>query len=116
MNEKDIYECKEKEVLEIACTGTVTRVVITNGFHSSRVVAIKYKPGILVYEIWSYIDNMQLLTGLAITLGSFCIYIFTGLRFMMLFANLPILIMLFIFYIKRKNFIGISLLKPGKTK
>ena len=44
----------------------------------------------------------------------FVIYIFTGIVFFMLFANLPILIMLFIFYIKRHDFIQVHVLIPEK--
>ena len=85
-----------------------------NGFHSSRKVIVKNKPGIKVYEIASYIDNVQLLTGIIMALLFFFIYIFSGLRFFMFFANVPILIMLYIFYIKRSHFIQIHVLKQGK--
>jgi hypothetical protein len=107
----DIYECREKEPAIIPCNRNVTRIVVTNGFHISRVVSVKAKPGIHFYEVESYIDNIQLLSGLFLTLFFFNIYIFTGIRFFMLAANLPILIVLFIFYIKRKTLIQVHLLK-----
>ena len=96
----------------ITCSEPVTKIMITNGFHHSRVVAIKYKPGIHFYEVESYVDNIQVLTGLVMTLLFFALYIFSGLVFFMLFANVPLLIMLFLLYIKRDNFIQVHLLKP----
>jgi hypothetical protein len=65
-------------------------------------------------EIGSNIDNIQLLTGLGMIFLSFFIYIFSGVRFFLFFANVPILIMLYIFYIRRNRFILINSLKPGK--
>lgn len=66
------------------------------------------------FEVESAIDNIQLLTGLVMTLFFFTIYILSGIFFFMLFANLPLLIMLFIFYIKRNDFIQIHVLKPAQ--
>ena len=97
----------------INASDPVTKIIITNGFHHSRVVTVKNKPGIHFYEVESGIDNIQLMTGLVMTLLFFIIYIFTGLFFFMLFANTPLLIMLYILYFRRKNFIRVHILKPG---
>lgn len=96
----------------IPCGQQVTTLIITNGFHHSRVVSVKCRPGIHFYEVESFIDNVQLLTGLAMTLLFFGIYILSGIVFFMLFANVPLLIMLYLFYIKRNSFIQVHLLKP----
>lgn len=116
VNNHDIYECKEKEPVILSCSEPLTKLMVTNGFHSSREVSVKCKPGIRVYEIGCNIDNIQLLTGLFMTFLFFCIYIFSGIRFFMLFANIPIVIMLFLYYLKRKNFIFIYPLNPRKSK
>ena len=81
----------------IPCDQHNITLMVTNGFHHSRVVSVKCKPGIHFYEVESFIDNVQLLTGLAMTLLFFGIYILSGIVFFMLFANVPLLIMLYLF-------------------
>jgi len=90
------------------------KLVVTNGFHYSRVVTVKCKPGFHFYEVESFIDNIQLLTGLVMTFLFFGIYIFSGAILFMIFANVPLLMMLFIFYIRRKDFIQVHVLTPEK--
>ena len=59
----------------------------------SRVITVKNKPGIYFYEVAGNLDNVQLLTGLVLTLFFLTIYVFTGIRIFMLLANLPLFIM-----------------------
>lgn len=115
INDTSIYELKEKQPVIINCKEAVIRIIITNGFHCSREVVIHQKPGTYFFEVESYIDDIQLLTGLMLALLFFLIFIFSGVRFFMLMANLPILVFLYVFYIKRKNFIQIHRLNPDNT-
>ena len=114
MNDHDIYEFREKRPVIISCAGNAMKLVVTNGFHYSRVVTVKCKPGFHFYEVESFIDNIQLLTGLVMTFLFFGIYIFSGAILFMIFANVPLLMMLFIFYIRRKDFIQVHVLIPDK--
>ncbi len=114
VDDHDIYEFREKRPVIIPCTGQVMKLVITNGFHYSRVVKVKCSPGFHFYEVESFIDNIQLLTGLVMTLLFFGIYIFSGAILFMIFANVPLLMMLFIFYFRRKDFIQVHVLVPEK--
>ena len=116
MDDHDIYEFREKRPVIIPCSGSAMKFVVTNGFHYSRVVTVKNKPGFHFYEVESFIDNIQLLTGLVMTFLFFGIYIFSGAWLFMMFANLPLLIMLFIFYIRRKEFIQVHVLIPEKKE
>ena len=91
----------------INCNEPVTKIVITNGFHSSREIKFILKPGNHFYEIESRIDDVQLLSGFLLIVLFFVIFIVSGVRLFMLFANVPLLLMLWHFYIKRKDFIQI---------
>lgn len=91
----------------INCTEPVTGIVITNGFHTSREIKVVQKPGNHFYEIESRIDDVQLLAGILLMVLFFIIYIVSGVRVFMLFANVPLLLMLWHFYFKRKDFIQI---------
>ena len=114
VNDHDIYEFREKRPVIIPCTGDVTKIVVSNGFHSSRIVTVRSKPGFHFYEVESFIDNIQLLTGLVLVFLFFAVYVFSGIVFFLLFANVPILIMLFLFYIRRHDFIQVHVLLPEK--
>ena len=110
-----IYEIKEKEPVTIHCSEPVTSIMLTNGFHHSREIKIAQKPGNHFYEIESRIDDVQLLSGLMLMVLFFVIYIVSGVRLFMLFANVPLLLMLWHFYIKRKDFIQIHRLVSSAT-
>lgn len=113
VNGNSIYEFREGQPVIIPCTAHVYHIMVTNGFHHSRVLTIYNKPGIHFYEAGSYIDNVQLMTGLIMTLLFFLIYIFSGILFFLLFANIPLFIMLYIFYLKKDAFILLYKLDPG---
>ena len=114
VDDHDIYECREREPVVIKCTGEQTRLMVTNGFHSSRVVTVKNNQGTSFFEVESFVDNMQLITGTAFTLFFFFIYILTGLHFFLFFANIPLLVVLYILYVRKRHFILVHPLKiPG---
>lgn len=115
VNDRDIYECREKKPLVINDTQPGTFFTISNGFHSSRKMTVKRNSGMLFYEVGSFIDNVQLLTGIVLTGLFFLIFIFTGIRLFMIAANLPLLIMFFLLFLKKKDFIQVHRLRaPDK--
>lgn len=63
------------------------------------------------YEIGSYIDNMQLITGIVLVLLFFMIYILSGIRFFMIAANLPLLVLFLLLFFRRTDFIQVHRLK-----
>lgn len=100
----------------IECTEPLTKIVITNGFHYSREVIFHQKAGTYFYEIESGIDDIQLLTGLVLSALFYTIFMFSGIQFFMIMANAPILFLLYMFYIKKKDFIRIHRLKPQQQR
>jgi hypothetical protein len=103
-NGNQIYDFREKQPVIYNPQSTITTLVVTNGFHNSRTVMVNTKPGTWFYEVECMFDDIQVITGTIIT----------GYRFFMIFANLPALIFLFLFYFKRKEFIRVHTLKPHK--
>jgi hypothetical protein len=90
------------------------KIIVTNGFHRSREVVLHPKGGTYFFEVESLIDNIQLSIGLLFMLLFFILYIASGLRILMLLANVPVLILLYFFYLKRKHFIQIHRLALQK--
>ena len=115
VNDHEIYECREQKPVVITDTKPGTFFTISNGFHSSRRMSVNKNSGLLFYEVGSFIDNIQLLTGFVLTLLFFLIFIFTGIRLFMIAANLPLLIMFILVFLKKKDFIQVHRLKaPDK--
>lgn len=114
INATDIYELKEKSPVIVETQEPAVKIIITNGFHRSREVALHPKGGTYFFEVESLIDNIQLIAGLIFTILFFVLYIVSGIRVMMLLANVPVLMLLYFFYIKRKSFIQIHRLSMEK--
>lgn len=112
VNGHDIYEFKEKQPLLIYPSGNSTTIEVINGFHISNKITVASKPATLYYEVECRMDDVQLVTGVFIVLLLFAIYIFTGQKLFMILANFPVAIFLYIFYIRKKDFIKIYPLKP----
>lgn len=115
VNDHDIYECRERTPVVVRDNQPGTFFSVTNGYHTSRKLFVKKENGISFYEISSYIDNMQLITGIVLVLLFFLIYILTGIRLFMLAANLPLLALFLLLFFRRKELIQVHRLKtPGK--
>jgi len=114
VNETEIYECKEKLPVIIKTGTTATHFVVSNGFHISRVVRVSDKPGPHFYEVESCLDNIQLITGILVSLLFFIIYILSGLQFFLLIANLPLLTMVYLMFVLRHKFIRVYSFDPAK--
>jgi len=115
VNNHDIYECREKIPVVIAGNQPGTFFNVTNGYHTSRKLLVKKESGITFYEIGSYIDNMQLITGVVLVLLFFMIYILSGIRLFMIAANLPLLVLFLLLFLRRADFIQVHRLKtPDK--
>ncbi len=116
VNQNAIYELVEKKPVQIVCDNAEMTILVTNGFHHSRIVTIRPQPGVYFYEVESRIDNIQLIIGAILLVLLFTIFIVTGLRLFMLLANLPLVILVWQFYFKRDGFLLIHRLHINQIK
>jgi hypothetical protein len=114
VNGTNIFECRERQPLVIEGTEPGTTLLVTNGFHYSRELVVPHKPGTHFFEVESFIDDLQLITGLLMVALFFATYILTGVRLFLFLANAPVLVFLFFFYIKRNSFIQVHHLVPDQ--
>ncbi|MEP6674565.1 MAG: hypothetical protein ABJA78_05405 [Ferruginibacter sp.] len=115
INGTGIFQLKEKEPTLINCTAAETTLAVTNGFHSSKKIKLKYQPGCTYFFLANaVIDNVGMLTAAGITLCLFIAYIISGLKLLLLLANLPLLALLYIFFISPKNSIVLKNWVPEK--
>lgn len=93
----------------IPCTSSTLSMVMSNGFHFSRNVEIRYEPNAtFLYQVESAIDNYRLITAICVAIFLFVMYVITDMRALMIIANIPVLYILYVFYFQRKNFIQVT--------
>lgn len=88
------------------------KIMAKNGFHFSKPKNInKQKGDAVLVGIGCRADNGTLWGGVLFSALFFILFIVTGLYFILILANLPLLYLAFIFFIRSKEFITIEILK-----
>ena len=106
---KEIFEIPAATPIIIPCRNPVTSVIISNGFHFSRELEVTRVPyTTFFYQVDCRIDDIQLYYLAFLCFLFFGVFILTDMRIFMLLANIPILYLMFVLYIQRKNFIVIT--------
>ena len=109
VNETDIYELPEGVPLTLPCVTPITSVVIGNGFHFSRALVVTaQEEGAYVYTVDCIIDDINLVFMTIMTFVFFGFYIWTGLKGLLIAANIPPLYFVYAMYFMRKSFILIK--------
>ena len=109
INGCDIYDLERNVPVAIPVTGSKSEIVATDGYHYTKQVEIGYKRIHLSYlKIVCAIDNDRLLAGLILVVLFYAIGMTSGILFIRLLSFLPILYFLYLFYIRRKDFIQIK--------
>lgn len=108
VNDRDIYLLTNNKPVVIPVDNDHPRIVATDGFHFTKPLQLHYKePSYYRFRVTCAIDDLNLL-GAAFFLVLFYLLGFaTGVFILKLLSFVPILWVLFIYYINRKNFIRI---------
>jgi hypothetical protein len=86
-----------------------TKLVVTDGFHITMPLNVTYSKNYTRYfTIVSLIEDAQLVVGFIITLVLYAMGFTSGIIFLRLLSIAPVLYFLFLYYIKRQNFIRIQ--------
>jgi len=82
--------------------------VVTDGFHFTKPIELTYKqPSYYHFKVVCSIDDLQLLGNFFVLVVFYLLGFFTGSFILRLFSFLPVLYLLFAYYIDRKSFIQI---------
>ena len=112
VNDNHIYQLKEQEPLVLDEHKLPVKLVAKNGFHFSKARTItKHTADAILVGIGCEADNGRLWGGVIFSALLFIIFFVTGLYFILLLANLPLLYLVYKFFIKPKEFITIDILK-----
>jgi hypothetical protein len=86
-----------------------TRMVITDGYHITTPMELVYtvRP-VRYFTVECAVEDGQLLFGFLMTAILYGMGFTSGLIFLQLLSTIPILYLLFIYYINRKEFIRIK--------
>lgn len=88
------------------------KLVAKNGFHFSKPKTItKHNGDSILIGIGCEADNGRLWGGILFSILLFSIFFVTGFYFVLLLANLPLIYLVYKFFLKPKEFITIEILK-----
>lgn len=113
-DETRIFHLEENEPQVINCLQTETTLVITNGFQSSKKIKLKYEAGSsYFFKINAVMDNMALLVTAGISVLLFIAYIISSVKLLLIIANVPLLVIVYFFFINPKGCIELKNWKPA---
>lgn len=109
VNNKEIYPLSNTEPVIIEVKDSHPRIVVTDGFHFTRPVDLTYKqPSYYHFKVVCSIDDLQLLGNAFVLIVFYLLGFFTDSFVLKLLSFLPILYLLFAYYIDRDSFIQIK--------
>ena len=108
VNNKEIYPLNNTEPVVIEVQENHPKVVVTDGYHFTKPIDLTYKqPSYYHFKVVCAIDDMQLLGNFFILILFYLLGFFTGVFILKLLSFLPIVYLLFAYYIDRNSFIQI---------
>lgn len=108
VNNKEIYPLSNTEPVVIEVHENHPKVVVTDGYHFTKPVDLTYKqPSYYHFKVVCAIDDMQLVGNFFMLILFYLLGFFTGVFVLKLLSFLPILYLLFAYYIDRNSFIQI---------
>ena len=109
VNNKEIYPLTNEDPVVIEVYDKHPRIVVTDGFHFTKPIDLNYtQPSYYHFKVVCSIDDMQLLGNIFVLIVFYLLGFFTGSLVLKLLSFLPILYLLFAYYIDRKSFIQIK--------
>jgi hypothetical protein len=110
VNGKEIYPLLNTKPIVISVQENNPRIVITDGFHYTRPMKLVYKDlHTYCFNVVCAVSDRQLLAGFILLAVSYLAGLYSGILVFKVFSFLPIIYLLFFYYLNRKEFI---LLKP----
>ncbi len=106
VNGYSIYEVEKGKQMIITIPSNYPHIVVTNGFHYTQPVQIKYQKNSTFHlAITCAIDNDRLLAGVIVTMLFFLAGLTSGLILLRFLSFFPVLYFLYAFYINRQGFL-----------
>lgn len=107
VNGMHIYTLRKNNPVCITMPTNPARIVVTDGFHITQPMELKYRQQISYFHIVCAVDNDVLIGGLIFMLMFFSMGATAGVLVLQVFSMLPVVYILFLYYIRRREFIQI---------
>lgn len=109
VNNKDIYQLVSNQPVVIEVANTHPKIVVTDGFHFTKPIELNYKePSYYHFKVVCSIDDIQLIGNFIVLTFFYLLGFFSGVFIIKLISFLPILYLLFAYYIDRKDFLQVK--------
>jgi len=109
VNGHTIYSLVRNKPVVIDMPTNPTKLVVTDGFHITSPLNVTYaKNYIRYFTIVCIIEDAQLIIGFILTLILYAMGFTSGIVFLQVMSIVPIFYFLFLYYIKKKDFIRIQ--------
>lgn len=103
-----IYSLARETPIIVTLPASPSKIVVTDGFHITRPLELNYSHTQTYYfKVVCGIENDQLIIGTIIAFIIYMMGLTSNLLILQLFSLAPIIYFLFLYYIKRKEFIQI---------
>lgn len=109
VNNKDIYPLTTTDPVVIEVEDDHPGIVVTDGFHFTKPIELAYdRPSYYHFKVVCSIDDFQLLAIFLVLAFFYLLGFFSGVFVIKLLSFLPIVYLLFAYYIDRNSFIQIK--------
>lgn len=107
VNGMHIYPLRKNRPVLITIPTNPSRIVVTDGFHITNPVELEHRQRTGYFNIVCAIDNDGLVGAAIFMLMFFAMGATSGVLALQLFSMLPLIYILFLYYIRRNEFIQI---------
>ena len=108
VNDKTIFPLLSTQPVVIALNDDHTVIVVTDGFHITKPLELTFRePSYYNFQVVSAINDLQLLGGFFLMAILYLVGFLTDLFVLKLISFSPVLLLLFLYYVRRKEFIRI---------
>ena len=107
VNGMHIYPLRKNKPVFITIPTHPSRLVVTDGFHISQPVELRLRQRTGYFTVVCAIDNDLLVGGAIFMLMFFSMGATSGMFVLQLFSMLPMIYVLYLYYIRRREFIQI---------
>jgi hypothetical protein len=109
VNGMHIYNLKKGKPVIVTMPTNPSKIVVTDGFHITAPIQITYTPQRTHYfKIACIVENDVLVGGAVLMTLLFFMGLSSGFLFLQLLSVTPVLYLLFLYYIRRREFIRIT--------
>ena len=106
MNGHSIYPLIRNKPVVIDMPTNPTKLVVTDGFHITSPLNVTYaKKYTRYFTIACIVEDAQLIVGFVLILVLYAMGLTSGIIFLRLLSMVPIFYFLFLYYIRRQEFI-----------